>query len=223
MPRSDKSAPVSESVTVNAARRDWRADPTGSTFDESQRAILDAAEDAIDESGLDGLRISNVAERAGCTRQNVHRYFRTKRDLIEAVMYRRAQGLGREVVPDLPAGAHPIDRLVNGIIAAVDVTLGDEQLNSYYAQRSSGEMLLFLTSSQGVHSTISTMAKPLVDALHSSNPSTSEEEIADWILRLYATEMLWAMGSERSHEERMNGLRLLALSPFSGLLESARS
>lgn len=27
-------------------------------------------------------------------------------------------------------------------------------------------------------------------------------------------EMMWSIGSDRSHEERMRGLRLLAMSPF---------
>jgi hypothetical protein len=29
--------------------------------------------------------------------------------------------------------------------------------------------------------------------------------------------MIWSIGSDRTHEERVKGLRLLALSPFSGL------
>jgi AcrR family transcriptional regulator len=208
---------VSESVRVSTASRDWRADPAGSTFDESRSAILDAAEHVINESGLDGFRITQVAERAGCTRQNVHRYFPTKRDLTAAVMYRRTQRLGRGVTRDLPADAHPIDRLVHGIIAAVDVTLADAHLGSYYADRSAAEMLMFVTASPGVRSAITRMARPLMDALRDSNPSLDEEDIADWLLRLYVAEMVWSIGSDRSTDERVKGLRLLALSPFSGL------
>lgn len=201
---------------MSTTSRDWRADPTASTFDETRGAILDAAEEVINESGLNGFRISQVAERAGCTRQNVHRYFPKKRDLTEAVMYRRTQRLGRGVTRDLPGDAHPIDRLVEGIIAAVDVTLADEHLNSYYADRSAGEMLTFLTASTGVRTTITRMARRLVEVLQESNPSVDEEAIADWLLRLYVAEMVWSIGSDRTHEQRVEGLRLLALSPFSG-------
>jgi AcrR family transcriptional regulator len=208
---------VSKSVRVSTASRDWRADPSGSTFDERRSTILDAAADAINESGLDGFRISGVAERAGCTRQNVHRYFPTKRDLIDAVLHRRAERLGTGVTAHLSADAHPIDRLVYGLLEAVDVTLADEQLNSYYAERSAGEILVFLTSSSGVRSTITTMARPLFDALHESNPALEEDDIADWLLRLYAAEMVWSIGSDRTHDERVKGLRLLILSPFSQL------
>lgn len=199
---------------MSSSNRDWRADPAGSTFDETRSSILDAAEQVINESGLDGYRISRVAERAGCTRQNVHRYFPKKRDLTEAVMARRAQRLGRGVVRVLPADAHPIDRIVSGIISAVDVTLADEHLNSYYADRSAGEMLSFLADSAGVRTAIARAARPLFDALSASSPSVTEEAIADWLLRLYVAEMVWSIGSDRSHEERMRGLRLLAMSPF---------
>jgi AcrR family transcriptional regulator len=199
---------------VSTSNRDWRADPAGSTFDETRSQILDAAEQVINEAGLDRFRISQVAERAGCTRQNVHRYFPRKHDLTEAVMARRAQRLGRGVTRDLPADSHPIDRIVSGIIAAVDVTLADEHLNSYYADRSAGEMLTFLADSTGVRHAISRAARPLFDALSSSNPSATEDAIADWLLRLYVAEMVWSIGSDRTYEERMQGLRLLAMSPF---------
>ena len=202
---------------MSTASRDWRADPKGSTFDESRNAILDAAEDAINDSGLDGFRIAQVAQRAGCTRQNIHRYFPRKRDLTEAVMFRRTQRLGRGVTRDLPTDGHPIDRLVAGIIAAVDVTLADQHLNSYYSDRSAAEMLGFLTSSRGIRSGISKMAAPLFEAVRDSNPSVDEGDIADWLLRLYAAEMIWSIGSDRDYDERVKGLRLLALSPFSGL------
>ena len=202
---------------MTRATRDWRADPAGSTFDETRSAILDAAEHVINESGLDGFRIAQVAARAGCTRQNVHRYFPTKRDLTEAVMSRRTQRLGRGVTRDLPEDAYPIDRLVHGIIAAVDVTLADEHLNSYYADRSAAEMLGFLTANVGVRSSISRMARPLVEALQESNPTLDEADVADWLLRLYVAEMVWSIGSDRSEDERVRGLRLLALSPFSGV------
>lgn len=208
---------MSKSVHVSTPSRDWRADPKGSTFDETRNAIVDAAEQVINETGLEAFRMAQVATRAGCTRQNVHRYFPKKQDLAEAVMYRRAERLGIGVTRDLPPDAHPIDRLVYGVIAAVDATLSDEQLNSYYARRSAGEIMTFVTSSPGVRSVISMMARPLFDAVAGSNPSMTEDDVADWLLRLFVAEMVWAIGSERSFEERVKGLRLLALSPLSGL------
>jgi len=60
---------------------------------EAGLAILTAARDIIEESGPNGLRVSDVAERAGVAVGLLYHYFDDRDDLIDAV--REAQFLAR--------------------------------------------------------------------------------------------------------------------------------
>ena len=50
--------------------------------------ILDAALDVVQEHAISGTRIHLVAERAGLFQSNIHYYFKSKRDLLLAVLDR---------------------------------------------------------------------------------------------------------------------------------------
>ena len=50
--------------------------------------ILDAALDVVQEHTISGTRIHLVAEYAGCFQSNIHYYFKSKRDLLLAVLHR---------------------------------------------------------------------------------------------------------------------------------------
>ena len=50
--------------------------------------ILEAALDVIRTHSISGTRISLVAERAGLFQSNIHYYFKSKRDLLFAVLQR---------------------------------------------------------------------------------------------------------------------------------------
>lgn len=50
--------------------------------------ILDAALDVVQEYTISGTRIHLVAERAGLFQSNIHYYFKSKKDLLFAVLHR---------------------------------------------------------------------------------------------------------------------------------------
>src|SRR5215211_6369939 len=54
----------------------------------TQEQILDAALDAMTTFGLARLSLADVAKRANLSRQTLYRYFRTKTDLLDAVVAR---------------------------------------------------------------------------------------------------------------------------------------
>lgn len=53
---------------------------------ENRRRILDAAEHVFAESGFAGARMSEIAQRAGLPKANLHYYFGTKEELYRAVL-----------------------------------------------------------------------------------------------------------------------------------------
>ena len=55
--------------------------------------ILDAAFEAISVFGIARLSLEDVARRAGLSRQTLYRYFRTKDDVVAAVILREEEAL----------------------------------------------------------------------------------------------------------------------------------
>ena len=54
--------------------------------DERRQSLVKAAYDSIAQDGLKGLRVRNVAARAGMTHATLHYYFATKEALLQAVI-----------------------------------------------------------------------------------------------------------------------------------------
>ncbi|HKY15238.1 MAG TPA: TetR/AcrR family transcriptional regulator [Microthrixaceae bacterium] len=64
--------------------------------------LLDAASELVLESGVDGLGLEQVAERAGCSRNLAYTYFPNRAELVEALGARERQrfvGLMLERIP----------------------------------------------------------------------------------------------------------------------------
>jgi len=53
---------------------------------QKERAILDAARDAFVEHGYDGTRIAEIARGAGISEGSIYSYYKTKNDLMQAVL-----------------------------------------------------------------------------------------------------------------------------------------
>jgi AcrR family transcriptional regulator len=91
-------------VTELRPRR--RRDPAG-----TYNAIVSAARGMMAERGPESLTVSDVAQRAGVNRGTAYQHFRTRNELIGAVMARLADETSRMLTADLPAGDR-IDHMV---------------------------------------------------------------------------------------------------------------
>jgi len=104
---------------------------------ESLRAqLLDAAADLLAERGFRGLRMADVAQRTGVSRQTVHNEFGTKEALVDAVAADTVKdfldGIAQRIdqAPDIHAGIaaavrHTLvhateNRLVNAVLTGSD-------------------------------------------------------------------------------------------------------
>jgi AcrR family transcriptional regulator len=63
----------------------------------SEQAILKAAEEEFLERGFDGARTTSIAERAGVTHSMLHYFFRTKELLFDRVMSAKVEQLQESV------------------------------------------------------------------------------------------------------------------------------
>jgi AcrR family transcriptional regulator len=74
-------------------------------------AILDAAERLMAERGPEGLTVSEVAHRAGVNRTTAYQHFRTREQVVAAVIGRLSANVGRVLEADLSLGDR-VDHMV---------------------------------------------------------------------------------------------------------------
>jgi AcrR family transcriptional regulator len=89
-----------------------------------------AAYAGIAEHGFEGLRMRDVAARAGVNIATVHYYYATKEELIGAayqVMQHRFQA-------SLPAGGSPADRLAGHLNGILELLINDADLRQVLAE-----------------------------------------------------------------------------------------
>ena len=113
-----------------------------------REALLDAAADLLPEGGYAGLRMADVAARAGVSRQTVYNEFGTKAALTQAVALRTAS----EFLDGIRQRFETADGLLAGIHHAVVYTIEHARENRLVAAAlgtEAGEDLLPLLTSRG--------------------------------------------------------------------------
>lgn len=92
--------------------------------------ITRAAFAGIAEKGFEGLRMRDVAARAGVNIATVHYYFGSKEDLIAAA-YRLLQDRFKA---ELPADGTPDERLSAHLLGVIDTLISDAELRRALAE-----------------------------------------------------------------------------------------
>ena len=87
----------------------------------SEEAILKAAENEFVERGFDGARTTSIAERAGVTHAMLHYFFRTKEQLFERILEEKLVVLADSLMLIFGEEGLPLkERLEKGISAHFD-------------------------------------------------------------------------------------------------------
>src|SRR5690606_15531818 len=82
--------------------------------------ILDAAHELFTRHDAATVGMRDIARAAGCSRATLYRYFDSREALHTAYVHREARRLYRELGPRLAAIGDPQNRLIEGILAALD-------------------------------------------------------------------------------------------------------
>jgi len=89
--------------------------------------LIRAARELIAERGLDGLRVNDVTQRADVAFGTFYNQFKTKDDIIEAVVAETIVGLANSIA-DSPAFADPAEAHVASTLAIVRIAYEDPGL-----------------------------------------------------------------------------------------------
>lgn len=89
--------------------------------------LIKAAREIIAERGLEGLRVSDVTQRADVAFGTFYNQFKTKDDIIEAVVAETLVGLANSIA-DSPAFADPAEAHAASTLAIVRIAYEDPDL-----------------------------------------------------------------------------------------------
>src|SRR5690606_14297248 len=121
--------------------------------------ILEAASALMADEGVDALRLERVARLAGCSRSSLYRYFDTKDALIIAVLRKRVDQMAARIRIQLEGFTHPADKIVQGVVRAVELALSDRQFSVLFSAPNSPTVMRIAASA------LPELITPVVDSI----------------------------------------------------------
>jgi AcrR family transcriptional regulator len=133
----------------------WKAMSSQSLHDR----ILEAAGALMADEGVDAVRLERVARRAGCSRSSLYRYFDTKDALIIAVLRQRVDEMATRIRIQLEGTKRPADKIVQGVVRAVELALSDPQFSVLFSAPNSPTVMRIAASA------LPQLITPVVDSI----------------------------------------------------------
>ncbi len=113
--------------------------------------LLDAAGHCFAERSVAATGMADVAERAGCSRATLYRYFANRDELRLAFVHREARRIGRQVLVDVDAVADPLDRTVVAVESALRQVRADPTLAAWFTTGDAGLASVLGQGSDVIH------------------------------------------------------------------------
>lgn len=113
---------------------------------ELTRALLVCAAELLAEHGSRGLRVVDVASRAGVSRQTVYNEFGNKEQLVQRVALFKVGEFLDGVRERLAREPHPVEALRAGVCFAFDLAQRDALARSVFSGANAEDMLPLLTT-----------------------------------------------------------------------------
>lgn len=88
--------------------------------DDLRVRLIDATEEVMRIAGPLGVRIDEVAQRAGCSRATVYRYVADKDELVREVLVRMAHVRSAKIERDLAHVTDPAEAIAEGVLRTVE-------------------------------------------------------------------------------------------------------
>lgn len=156
--------------------------------------ILDAADALFTRQDAATVGMHEIATAAGCSRATLYRYFENRDALYTAYVHREARRLYEEVSEQVAAVKDPTQRLIEGVITALNAVRDSPALSSWFAtaQRPiGGEM--------AEHSeVIRALVEGFVGSLAGGTTQADDEvgRRARWLVRVMVSLLVFPGGDE---------------------------
>lgn len=173
------------------ARASWLRQARGELAAE---AILDAAGEVWRRHGVAAMGMGDIAAAAGCSRATIYRYFEDRHALQLAFVHRESRRIWAEIGAELSGMEDPEQRVVHGVLAAVDRVRRTPTLQAWFAPGDAS-----MSSQLANHSPV---IEGLVAAFlaGSRQPDDEHHRRARWLVRVILS-FLAVPGADREDEQ----------------------
>ncbi|WP_104183412.1 TetR/AcrR family transcriptional regulator [Mycobacterium avium] len=180
--------------------------------------LVAATAELIDERGPFGVRIDEVAERAGCSRATLYRYVADKDELVREVIVGRASAIADLVTRQTQSISDPSERVAQGMLLFADA-VRSEQWYRAFKEHDGGYGNNALVRVGGGLEAMITMVLPLIEKALTDLANAGH--LRDDVVAHDATE--WLIGIElailepfadHTREQRLAMLKRYALYPL---------
>lgn len=111
-------------------------------LNDTQKLILRAAIDCVQQWGIDKTSLNDIAKQAGVTRPTVYRYFASRNDVLSAALLQSAHQLGQRLLSHMDQFMVPSERYLETMLFALEAlpqepylaVLTRSDLSSYVSQ-----------------------------------------------------------------------------------------
>jgi AcrR family transcriptional regulator len=167
--------------------------------------ILSAASQAFADLGVSRTGMGHIAQYAGCSRGTLYRYFKNRHELHIAYINRTALDLSNRLNAELSEISDPEQRLIEGIIRAVDEVRKTPGTAAWFAAGDSGIAARMSRSSEVIAGAAESFVEKLLDP-RGGDPASRLR--ARWLVRVVVS--LLTMPGENEAEERALITRFVA-------------
>ncbi|MGV0811619.1 TetR/AcrR family transcriptional regulator [Mycolicibacterium boenickei] len=157
--------------------------------------ILDAADSLFTRQNAATVGMHEIAAAAGCSRATLYRYFENREALYTAYVHREARRLYEEVSEQVAAITDPTQRLIEGVITALNAVRESPALSSWFATAQppiGGEM--------AEHSeVIRALVEGFVRSLTGDTDGAGADQVgrrARWLVRVMVSLLVFPGGDE---------------------------
>lgn len=156
--------------------------------------ILDAADSLFTLKDAATVGMHEIAAAAGCSRATLYRYFENRDALYTAYVHREARRLYEEVSEQVAAVTDPAQRLIEGVVTALNAVRDSPALSSWFAtaQRPiGGEMA---EHSEVIRALVEGFVRSLAGETGQSNDQVGRQ--ARWLVRVMVSLLVFPGGDE---------------------------
>jgi AcrR family transcriptional regulator len=161
--------------------------------------ILDAADALFTRQNAATVGMHEIAAAAGCSRATLYRYFENREALYTAYVHREARRLYEEVSEQVAAVTDPVQRLIEGVITALNAVRESPALSSWFASAQppiGGEMA---EQSEVIRALVEGFVRSLANETSSADDEVGRR--ARWLVRVMVSLLVFPGGDEA--DERM--------------------
>ena len=159
-----------------------------------KKRIIDTATEIIAANGLGNFRIDTLTEKLGYSRQNIYRYYPSRRAILDAVIVEGSRAMALKIGELLTDKSLPFDeQIIEGVLIACQIIHGDRNTESYSGKNLAVAINLFMENATGVQQALHVYLEPIYSDAKAKDEiytSMSYKDITKWLFQIVLSELL---------------------------------